>query len=184
LGFLVDAGDRAMSQPKQPRAWTVHPVGAGELDQVLEVYRQCEDFLALGPQPKASIEMVLADLRLSGEEGGTFYGIYEGEKEKMIGVVDYVPGGFEGREEQAFLSLLMIAAPYRSQGIGAEVVRWVEEQVANRPEIQTIFSGVQANNPGAIRFWERMGFSIIRGPEVLPDTTVAYTLRKELRTSR
>ena len=50
----------------------------------LEVYRRCEDFLALGPEPKASLEMVLADLEISRQEGGCFCGIY-GPTGNMLG---------------------------------------------------------------------------------------------------
>jgi ribosomal protein S18 acetylase RimI-like enzyme len=184
LGFLVDAGDCSMSADTSQRIWIARPVTEDDLDQVLEVYRQCEDFLALGPQPKASMEMVQADFRRSVEENGSFYGLYDIYQGKMIGVVDFVMRGFEGRVDQAFLSLLMIAAPYRSRGIGSEVVGWVETQVASQPDITSILAGVQINNPAAIRFWERMGYTKIRGPEVLPDTTAVFTFRKGLRPVR
>jgi len=56
---------------------TIRPVeqNEAELEQVLAVYRQCEDFLALGPVAMASLEMVAADLALSGLKGGTFCAI-------------------------------------------------------------------------------------------------------------
>ncbi len=163
---------------------SVRPIRADELEQVLEVYRQCEDFLALGPQAKATMEMVLSDLRASQAEGGIYCGIYEprGPGEwTMIGVLDFVPGGFKGKAEHACLNLLMIAAPDRSRGVGRRIVRWLEGEIARRSGARAIFSGVQVNNPGAIRFWQRMGFEIIRGPEQMPDTTAVYSLVKSLR---
>jgi len=92
-------------------ALEIRPITLAELEAVLEVYRQCEDFLALGPVATASMEMVLNDLEISRGYSGTFCGIYTA-KGKMIGVLDYVPRGFEGDPRAADLTLLMIAAPY------------------------------------------------------------------------
>jgi ribosomal protein S18 acetylase RimI-like enzyme len=153
---------------------------AEELAEILEVYRQCEDFLALGPVPIASMEMVLADLALSVEEGGTYYGIYPPGGGKMMGVVDFVLAGFEGDPQMAFLSLLMIAVPYRAQGLGAKVAQEVEERIRRDGRARAIHSGVQVNNPAAIRFWQRMGYHIISGAEDMPDGTTVYQVLKEL----
>lgn len=156
-----------------------------ELDAVLEVYRQCEDFLALGPVPKASMEMVLADLALSKKEGGTFCGIYArstdpSTPEQMLGIVDFLPTGFEHDPRCADLALLMIAAPYRDQGLGAAVVQAVEAEICRVGRAREIHSGVQVNNPGGIRFWQRMGYIIVTGAELMPDGTTAYQLRKDV----
>ena len=110
------------------RDLAIRPIGDADLDAVLEVYRQCEDFLALGPVPHASLEMVRADIELSERQGGVFCGIYDGQG-TMTGVVDIVRRGWEGNARHAFLSLLMIAAPYRGQGVGRAVVEWVEDEI-------------------------------------------------------
>jgi hypothetical protein len=99
----------------------IRPVGQDDLDAVLEVYRHCEDFLALGPVATASMEMVLKDIETSREEGGIFCGIYTAGGE-VTGVVDYIPNNCQGNPQAAFLSLLMIAAPFRNQGIGKAVI--------------------------------------------------------------
>lgn len=165
----------------QGQVFTVRPVGVAEADEILAVYRQCEDFLALGPQPNASLDMVLADLQHSLEEGGTFCGIYAAH-DVMLGVVDFVRRGFEGDASRAFLSLLMIAAPWRSQGLGASIVRLIEAEIRLDEHITAIDSGVQVNNPAAIRFWQRQGYTITGGPELLPDQTTVFHLRKTLPT--
>src|SRR5512133_3760127 len=122
-----------------------------ESDAVLDVYRQCEDFLALGPVSKASMEMVQADFAHSRQAGGIFCGIYARSEEAslpspMIGIVDFVPAGFEQDPHCADLSLLMIAAPYRDHGLGEAVVQAVEAEIRRAGQVCVIHSGVQVNN--------------------------------------
>jgi ribosomal protein S18 acetylase RimI-like enzyme len=141
----------------------IRPVTQDNLDAVLEVYHQCEDFLALGPVATASMEMVLKDIEISNNEGGTFCGIFTADG-KMIGVVDYVLNNYQGNPQTAFLSLLMIASPFRDQGIGKAVVDTVENEIKKDAWVTVIFSGVQVNNPQAIRFWQRNGYRIVSEP--------------------
>src|SRR5512138_3490728 len=95
----------------------IRPVTEDDLHAVLGVYRNCEDFLALGPVATASMEMVSKDIELSKEEGGIFCGIFDTADGKMIGVVDYVPNNYQGNPRFAFLELLMIDSSFRDQGI-------------------------------------------------------------------
>lgn len=157
-----------------------HPVNEADLEEILAVYRQCEDFLALGPVAKASREMVLADLALSARAGGRYCGIFN-EEGKMVGVLDYVPGNFEGAPSHAFLELLMIAAPYRGSGIGRQIVAQVEAEIRANPVVTDLLSGVQVNNPAGIAFWQHMGFRINSAPKQMPDGTTVYDLYKSLR---
>jgi ribosomal protein S18 acetylase RimI-like enzyme len=158
---------------------SIHPVTSEELDAVLDVYQQCEDFLALGPVPNASMEMVLKDIELSKGYGGLFCGIYTSEG-NMIGIIDYVPSHFEGDPQAAFLSLLMIAAPFRNQGIGKAVVQAIEKEIRRNAQVDKILSGVQVNNPQAMQFWQRHGYRIVSEPRLHPDQTTAVDLRKDL----
>lgn len=150
-----------------------------ERADVLRVYEQCADFLALGPAP-ASMEMVVADIAHSQEVGGLFCGIYDPASGEMLGIVDFLTGGFEGDPQAAFLALLMIAAPHRRRGLGTAVVAAVEAEIRARGQARVIVSGVQVNNPGAICFWQRMGYAITSGPRDYPDGTTAYDLRKNV----
>ena len=156
----------------------MRPVTRDDLDAVLDVYRQCEDFLALGPEPVASMQMVLRDIETSQREGGRFCGIFATDG-RMVGVVDTVPSGFEGDPHLAFLSLLMIAAPYRNRGIGQAVVALIEDEIERNPQVTAIMSAVQVNNPPAVRFWQRNGYCSVDGPELQPDGTTTFRLRKE-----
>ena len=154
-------------------------VSAKEVDEILRVYQQCEDFLALGPVAKASQEMILADLEISHQAGGLFRGIFHANG-TMVGIIDVVGAGFEGNPEHAFLELLMIGAPYRGQGIGEWAVKEVEKEIRQNPKVKAILAGVQVNNPPAIRFWQKMGYQIVSEAHTLADSTTVFDLRKDL----
>lgn len=161
------------------RAYPIAPTPV-ELERILSVYRHCEDFLALGPVATASMAMVEADLAHSREENGIFCAIEDTRNGELAGIIDYVPRGFAGDPHLAFLSLLMIAAPYRAQGLGAQVFAAFEHAVRADPAIRAIKSGVQVNNPRAVRFWQRMGFEIVSEAELLPDGTTCCQLLKRI----
>lgn len=133
----------------------------------------------MGPVPYASEQVVLDDLKHSEEEGGVFCGIYINDE--MAGVVDFVLSNFDGEPKDAFISLLMIDMDYRRNGLGKEVVKSVEAEILKNKHIERISSGVQINNISAINFWIGMGYKIIAGPELLPDSTVCYKLKKDIR---
>jgi ribosomal protein S18 acetylase RimI-like enzyme len=166
----------------EPQDFIIRPFSgtSAEFDAVLEVYHQCEDFLALGPVAVASMEMVQADLELSRKEGCTYYLICSANSEEVFGVIDYSLAGFEGDSGVAFLSLLMIAAPYRGQGLGEAVLRSIEAEIQADGRARGIESGVQVNNPGGICFWQKMGYQIVSGPRAFSDGTVAYRLWKDI----
>jgi GNAT superfamily N-acetyltransferase len=144
---------------------------------ILNVYCKCEDFLALGLVAEVSRKMVLNDLQESREIGAQFHGIFDPE-DRMIGVVDYVTSGFHGKPHIAFINLLMIEAPFRSKGLGGQVVQLVEEVIRKDDRVTEIHSAVQTNNPKAIRFWKTNGYKVIGGPELQSDITTVFHLRK------
>ena len=157
----------------------IHPISPDELDAVLNVYRQCEDFLALGPVPTASMEMVLQDIEISKGYGALFCGIYTAGGE-MIGIIDYVPSNFEGDPYAAYLSLLMIAAPFRKQGIGKAVVEAIENEIKRNAQVDKILSGAQVDNLQAVRFWQRNGYRIVGEPKLYPGQLKGFDLRKDV----
>lgn len=159
-------------------SFEIRPIVRDDLPAVLEVYQQCEDFLALGPVATASMDMVLKDLEISEHAGGIFCGIFALDG-RLMGVVDYVPAPLEGDPCAADLSLLMIAAPCRGQGLGTAVVEAVEQEIRKDARVTSIHSGVQVNNPQAIKFWQRHGYRIINGPQLMPDQTTVFSLRKD-----
>jgi RimJ/RimL family protein N-acetyltransferase len=161
-------------------SWEVRPVSADDADSILAVYTQCEDFLALGPNPAATMEMVRKDIAQSKDGGGTYCGIYA-DNGSMVGIVDYVPNHYQGEASAAYLSLLMIASPFRKRGIGKAVVDAVEKYLGSDFQVAVIYSAVQVNNPEAMRFWRKNGYRIIGKPKEQPDQTITVELKKELR---
>ena len=160
-------------------AFEVRPITEKDLEEVLEVYRQCEDFLALGPQPRASKAMVLKDIETSRSERGLFYGIFASDG-RMVGVVDFIPGSFNGEAHLAFISLLMIVAPLRNRGIGTRALELIENKIRATGQVSEIRTAVQLNNPAALLFWQRNNYRVFGNPELRPDQTVVSYLRKEL----
>jgi RimJ/RimL family protein N-acetyltransferase len=143
---------------------------------ILEVYRQSEDFLSLGPAPHASSEMVLADMQHSSISGGLFC-VIEDLLGRTVGVLDFVP---ESSEKTAVIELLMISCEHRNKGHGSSVLAALECHLKMRHRVNRIDSGVQTNNPNAIRFWKKSGFTIDDNARAINDGTVAFQMTKEI----
>jgi GNAT superfamily N-acetyltransferase len=138
----------------------VRSVTQDDMDAILDVYRQCEDFLALGPESGASMTMVTSDIETSHRQGGIFCGIHTACG-RMVGVVDFI-----------------LAASHRNRGLGTEIIELVEKEMADA-YVKTILSSVQVNNPRALRFWQMNEYRIVGGPELQPDQTTVLHLRKD-----
>jgi ribosomal protein S18 acetylase RimI-like enzyme len=161
--------------------YVLKPLTPQEYPAIVDVYRRCGDFLALGPEYEASLEMVLQDIHEAAVEGGLYRGIYTGQE--LIGVISYVPSHFEFKTVDVFILLLMLAAEHRGKGIGGAIVDMVEKEICTHARIRSIRCGVQVNNPRAIRFWEKKGYQIFSGPTLQPDKTTVYLLRKQITPS-
>ncbi len=159
-------------------SFEIRTITQDDLGAVLNVYRQCEDFLALGPEPTASMAMVFKDIEISQREGGFFCGVYSADK-TMVGVVAFIPSHFEGDPHRAFLSLLIIAAPFRRQGTGTTIVKLIENEIRKDAQVTAILTAVQVNNPQALRFWQKNGYRIVGVPELQPDQTTTFRLQKD-----
>ncbi len=102
----------------------------------------------------------------------------------MIGVIDTVPENFSGLAGVSFIALLMIAKPHRGHGLGEKVVKMLEIDFTRNHGCKIMRLGVMTNNPGALRFWERLGYRIYKGPVLQPDKTLVVYLQKKLTISR
>ena len=180
----------------------IRPIVDFDIPAVLEVYRQSEDFLALGPDPHASLEMVEKDRALSRQQGGVYCGIFLEDARKnligsvvqknltgllacprlrvnlsglCVGILDYVPN-YHGDPRAAFIELLMIAGPQRGRGLGKAAVDWLLSTLKVEAASKRLYAAVQTNNPGAIRFWLRLGFRITGPAALQPDGTETYPI--------
>ena len=187
----------------------IRPILDSDLPAVLEVYRQSEDFLALGPDPHASLEMAAKDRALSRQQGGVFCGIFveeaplnltgfenpsgldtrddalknltgsntnlSGSVGELVGILDYVPN-YNGDPGAAFIELLMLAGPYRGRGLGKAAVDWLLSALHGEAGQKRLYAAVQTNNPGAIRFWQRLGFRITGPAALQADGTETYPI--------
>jgi ribosomal protein S18 acetylase RimI-like enzyme len=97
----------------------------------------------------------------------------------MIGVVDYIPKNYQGNSRAAYLSLLMLAAPFRNQGIGKVILEAVENEVRKDAQVTEMVLGVQVNNPLALQFWLRNGYRVVSGPKLMPDQTTVFDMQKD-----
>jgi len=134
---------------------------ARDYPKVVEVYRQTPHFIVeLNGRPADSIglEMVEEDAAQAANHGATFAGFFLRESDQMIGVADYVPSGYAGQPNRAWIALLLIAEPYQRQGYGMEAYRLIEEAIFADPDVETLGLGVLVNNGPALGFWQAMGY--------------------------
>jgi N-acetylglutamate synthase-like GNAT family acetyltransferase len=122
--------------------------------------------------------MVQKDWEYS-QHTGAIFSVISLSDGTIAGVADYVPSGYTGLAYCAFINLLMIGQPWRGRGLGTAVLRKIEQQIWTSPDITTLRTAVQINNPGAIHFWERRGFTRIGGPLPQPDGTTTYLYEKK-----
>jgi len=134
---------------------------ASDYPTVVEIYRQTPRFIVeLNGRPAESIhlEMVEEDAAQAAQHGAVFAGLFLRESGALIGVADYVPGGYRGRPSQAWIALLLMAGSRQRQKYGTEAYRLVEQAIFADPDVQTIGLGVLVNNGPALGFWAVMGF--------------------------
>ena len=64
------------------------------------------------------------------------------------------------REDSANLDLLATKISYRRQGVGTQVVQWLEK-VASTSGAINIFVQVRKTNVAAVRFYQTLNFNVI-----------------------
>jgi hypothetical protein len=74
----------------------------------------------------------------------------------------------------------MISLPYIGKGIGKTTVGSIENEIRKDKRAKYIISAVQVNNPSAIVFWHKMGYSIIGGLELQPDRIIVFYISKAI----
>jgi ribosomal protein S18 acetylase RimI-like enzyme len=164
-----------MTQDTVP-ALILLPLKEDAIPQLIDIYRQCEDFLALGPEPRASVEMVQKDFQHSRGVGGCYCGIYL-PHDQLIGVFDFIPSGYDGDAKQAYINLLMLVPRYRNQRWGRLAMCRLEHMLAAF-HINRVHLDVQVKNPAAQHFWEQVGFVVTEDSVIQSDTTVTNHMER------
>jgi 8-oxo-dGTP diphosphatase len=152
---------------------TIRPATAADLPALVEIYNQSEDFLSLGSESPPA-QAAAADFAGALGNGGCFCLLeYLGQP---AGVMDFSP--YAGPDE-AHLNLLMLAGPFRGQGLGKAAFNWLERELSLLPGLRRLRADVQDNNPRAGVFWQRMGFEEVGHPALQQDGTTTQPLLRQ-----
>jgi len=160
-------------------SFSLYPAGSDDLDRLITLYQENEDFLGLWPDTPPDSVMVKTDLDYSVKTGGNFLAICTAEG-VFAGVVDYISSGFQGRPEYAYINLLMISPVWRRKGLGTAVLAKIENRIAVDPRVKEIQLAVQINNPPGRAFWESQGYTRFTPPSLQADGTMTCLYKKSL----
>jgi GNAT superfamily N-acetyltransferase len=129
-------------------------------EELQAFYEGCADYLELvtgqPPGPNEAAELLGSLPRGKGHEDKFVIGLFDAPSHQ-VGVLDVIrdypkPGEW-------YLGLLMFVPTWRGHGLGERVYRRLEEWVRELGG-RTLHLIVQEQNPGALRFWQRMGFEV------------------------
>lgn len=129
-------------------------------DELQAFYEACADYVELitgqPPGPDEAESLLRALPRGKGHDDKFVIGLFDAPGH-MVGVLDVVrdypqPGEW-------FLGLLMFGPSWRGRGLGERVYHRLEEWIraCGGTAVHLV---VQEQNPGALRFWKRMGFEV------------------------
>lgn len=80
-----------------------------------------------------------------------------------VGEICYRIEKADGEEPKLYIMTIGVLKPYQRQGIASQLFNKVVE---DNKEIKEVYLHVHVENPGAVEFYKKLGFSII---ETLPD---------------
>jgi RimJ/RimL family protein N-acetyltransferase len=75
---------------------------------------------------------------------------------QLVGVVDFRLHW--PQQKVVYLGMFMVAEPFQRQGIGRAAWQMLEPWLANEAGMHTARLGVEQFNPGALKFFEQLGF--------------------------
>ncbi len=123
-------------------------------------YQECRDYLELvtgaPPGPNEADELLRSLPRGKTQDDKFVIGLFDAPSH-LVGVLDVIRGF--PREGDWYVGLLLFGPSSRGRGLGDRVYRRLEEWVRAEGG-KALHLIVQEQNPGAIRFWKRMGFEV------------------------
>jgi len=108
-----------------------------------------------------------------GREDILFLGIFDKKSGLHIGNIKYEP--VNGALGYAVMGILIGDPAYRSQGLGAEVLRSSARWLKSHRNIRQILLGVKDDNIAAIKSYEKVGFNVAESPylpKAVPDQII------------
>lgn len=146
---------------------TLAPLTTDHHGQALqEVYANTTAYWHMYNLPGPPAEQAQRDLaEAASTEGRTLMGIV-GRLDpqnpdaggQLIGMLDFRMGWPE--PELAYLGMIMIAEPYQRRGLGRRAWRMWMQWLRRATKIQTVRVGVEQFNPGALQFFQHVGFAL------------------------
>lgn len=130
------------------------------------VYREAQDYWEMYNLPASPRKQAALDLKAAEDTPGrTMMGVVHLTEDaagtpgvEMIGVVDFRlhwPG-----EHVAYIGMVMVIESLRRQGVGSQAWRLLESWLARDADIYTARCGIEQFNPGALRFFQSLGFHL------------------------
>ena len=129
-------------------------------DELQAFYGHCADYFELitgqPPGPNEAAELLQSLPRGKTREDKFVIGLFDAPAH-LIGVLDVIRD--YPKPAEWYLGLLLLAPTWRGRKLGERVYHRLEEWVraCGGAAIHLI---VQEQNPGALRFWRRMGFEV------------------------
>ena len=145
------------------------PVTLSDTSILHRLYQQSERYFKIIAAPiplevdvRSELESALSDPRRYLEflvDAGA-----HAEPDNAGQIVGYLDLKFNyPNQGDATINLLLIAEPFQSDGWGSKTVQDLESrlqsgQIGYAPRVHRLLAGIYAENPGAMRFWERHGY--------------------------
>lgn len=77
---------------------------------------------------------------------------------ELVGLVDFRLGWPDA--DIVYLGMIMVAEPYQRQGIGRRAWRMLFQWLRKNTDATTVRLGVEQFNPGALKFFQALGFTL------------------------
>jgi len=131
-----------------------------------EVYAQTPSYWHMYNMPSVTPQQAERDLNDAADvPGRTMLGIAQRVERTnpdagamLIGLVDFRLNWPE--ERMAYLGMLMVAEPLQRQGIGRKAWRMLMQWLLKSTDVTTVRLGVEQFNPGAMQFFQSLGFQL------------------------